>query len=60
MNHAVCLHNHGVLHDDFEPRNIVISGGKLRVIDFGMAELGHDCSGPSKCISLQELQNSCI
>lgn len=53
MNHAVHLHEHGVLHNDFEPRNVVISGGKLKVIDFGMAELGHDCSGPSSCISLR-------
>jgi tRNA A-37 threonylcarbamoyl transferase component Bud32 len=58
MCHAVSLHDHGVIHNDFEPRNVVISGGKLRVIDFGMAELGHDCNGPSHCISLLELQNS--
>lgn len=58
MHHAVCLHGHGVLHNDFEPRNVVISGGKVKVIDFGMAEMGHDCSEPSRCISLLELQNS--
>lgn len=57
MDHAVRLHEHGVLHNDFAPRNVVISGGELKVIDFGMAELGHDCSGRSRCISLQELEN---
>ena len=57
MGHAVLLHIRGVLHNDFEPRNVVVSEGKLKVIDFGMAELGHVCRGPNRCQSLLELDN---
>jgi tRNA A-37 threonylcarbamoyl transferase component Bud32 len=57
MNHAVCLHEHGVLHNDLEPRNVVIADGELRLIDFGLSELGHCCSGPSHCLSLLQLQD---
>lgn len=60
MDLAIHLHQHGVLHKDFEPRNVVVSGGKLKVIDFGMAEVGHECSGLSVCASLCELDNSDI
>ena len=60
MNLAICLHKYGVLHNDLEPRNVVVSGGRLTVIDFGLAEVGHQCSGPSRCISLLELENSDI
>lgn len=59
-NHAVLRHEHGVLHNDLEPRGVVISGGKLKIIDFGMVELGNDCSRANHCISLLELQNSDI
>jgi tRNA A-37 threonylcarbamoyl transferase component Bud32 len=51
------LHERGVIHNDLEPRNVVIAGGQLRVIDLGLSELGHSCSGTS-CLSLPNLENS--
>jgi tRNA A-37 threonylcarbamoyl transferase component Bud32 len=58
MNHVVCLHQHGVLHNDMEPRNVAISRGDLKLIDFGMSELGHRCNEPNYCLSLLQMQNA--
>ncbi|MDE1869284.1 MAG: Kae1-associated serine/threonine protein kinase [Candidatus Micrarchaeota archaeon] len=33
------LHNLGIAHGDFTPANLLVSGGKLYVIDFGLAEI---------------------
>lgn len=55
MNHVVSLHERGVLHNDLEPRNVLNASGQLKVIDFGISELGHSCSGASDCLSLAQL-----
>ena len=39
------MHDMGVTHDDLEPRNIVVdSSGDLRLIDFELASVDHECS----------------
>ncbi|SCA63245.1 Uncharacterized protein SCG7086_AN_00010, partial [Chlamydiales bacterium SCGC AG-110-P3] len=39
--YAIChLHTHGVIHRDLKPENILITdGGRVKVIDFGIAQL---------------------
>lgn len=51
------LHDRGILHGDFEDRNIVVGSGetdrrKIKIIDFGLAEL-HKCEGED-CFELSE------
>jgi serine/threonine protein kinase len=49
------LHEAGVLHNDLEPRNVVISERSgPRIIDFDNATLNHTCGGIS-CEELAEL-----
>jgi tRNA A-37 threonylcarbamoyl transferase component Bud32 len=50
------IHAHGILHNDIAPRNIVEKSGAARIIDFGLAEDGHNCEGISKCPDLLQLQ----
>ncbi|KAF7372396.1 RIO-like kinase [Mycena venus] len=52
---VVRLHEAGVLHNDLEPRNVVISKRSgPRIIDFDNATLNHTCGGIS-CEELAEL-----
>ncbi|KAJ7811496.1 hypothetical protein B0H13DRAFT_2685179 [Mycena leptocephala] len=52
---VVRLHQAGVLHNDLEPRNIVLSERSgPRIIDFDNATLDHTCAGLS-CKELYEL-----
>lgn len=35
------LHRRGVLHRDLKPSNVLVVDGNVRVLDFGLASLGH-------------------
>ncbi|KIK64949.1 hypothetical protein GYMLUDRAFT_380335 [Collybiopsis luxurians FD-317 M1] len=49
------LHNLGIKHNDLSSHNILIdTTGKLSIIDFRNAQLGHHCPGPFACDELQE------
>ncbi|KAF7330690.1 RIO-like kinase [Mycena sanguinolenta] len=54
MSHLISIHQAGVLHNDLEPRNVVISPSLgPTIIDFDNASLDHRCEGPS-CPELRE------
>jgi serine/threonine protein kinase len=48
-SHLWAIHCLGVMHNDIEPRNVVMSNSNLRVIDLGVAEDGHCCGDGTKC-----------
>jgi serine/threonine protein kinase len=56
MDHMSRIHSRGIFHNDVAPRNIVEENGRVRVIDFNLAEEGHHCEGISKCPGLRQLQ----
>jgi tRNA A-37 threonylcarbamoyl transferase component Bud32 len=56
IGHALAVHQHGVIHNDMEPRNVVVSDAKVKIIDFGLAEEGHVCDGLQRCPGLLDLQ----
>ncbi|KAJ6493709.1 hypothetical protein C8R47DRAFT_1070209 [Mycena vitilis] len=54
---TVEMHSVGVRHNDLAPRNIVQdSEGKLRIIDFHIADIDHVCLGKEKCKELMKLR----
>jgi len=55
ISHISAIHERGVLHNDIEARNIVVSNNNLRIIDFGLAEDGHQCDGMQKCPYLRDI-----
>jgi Kae1-associated kinase Bud32 len=50
------MHSHDVIHGDFTPANIIVSGKKVFVIDFGLAEQNPDPEG--KAIDLLLMKRS--
>ncbi len=32
-------HKHGIVHKDLKPSNLILSGGRLRIVDFGVARV---------------------
>jgi len=46
FNHVCAIHQCGILHDDLEPRNVVVSAlGNVTVIDFELSDQSHSCKG---------------
>ncbi|KAH8928544.1 hypothetical protein BT69DRAFT_1277039 [Atractiella rhizophila] len=57
MQNVVDLHSVGVKHEDIHPLNILRRpDGRLALIDFHMAEIGHKCAGPDACSELRILK----
>jgi tRNA A-37 threonylcarbamoyl transferase component Bud32 len=52
------IHALSIEHQDVEPRNIVTKKNEIRVIDFGLAEVGHRCDGMDECAVLQDLKEA--
>jgi hypothetical protein len=51
------LHRIGVLHGDFEPRNVVQKGLRTRIIDFTHSSIDHSCLGWRGCPELKRARN---
>jgi serine/threonine protein kinase len=48
------IHNAGVLHGDFSPRNVVVDdGGQPFLLDFSHSRNGHKCPGSMDCWELK-------
>ena len=56
MSALINMHKLGVVHNDLAPRNFVVLDSRIRVIDFGEAEINHRCKGLGKCSELDEFQ----
>jgi tRNA A-37 threonylcarbamoyl transferase component Bud32 len=50
------VHTWGVIHNDLQPRNVVVSGRKVTLIDFGLADTGHNCEGLESCPELLDME----
>jgi len=55
-----CVHQLGVEHGDFEPRNVLRKKWScfFKIIDFGFSNVNHTCPGWRKCGELKELWHS--
>lgn len=47
------IHDLGIVHGDFEPKNVVSNGANPVIIDFSHAETKHNCGGRDRCEELQ-------
>jgi hypothetical protein len=53
---ACTLHQAHVIHNDIEPRNVLIDReGGIHIIDFHVSQIDHECEGPGKCDELDGL-----
>jgi len=52
------IHAKSIEHNDVEPRNLVVKKNNIKVIDFGLAEIGHQCHGMDSCSILQNLKDT--
>ncbi len=53
------LHRQGILHRDLKPANVLVSHGKVRLLDFGLAALGEtrgEFAGTTACMPPEMLQ----
>ncbi|KAL5527002.1 hypothetical protein ACEPAF_8731 [Sanghuangporus sanghuang] len=46
------IHQRGVMHNDFSPMNILQTKSGVRLIDFSIAMIDHECSGMEFCREL--------
>ncbi|KAF7301328.1 hypothetical protein MIND_00697900 [Mycena indigotica] len=51
------LHDHGICHGSFAPRNVVLRGGEWYLIDFERAVVDHECAG-STCDELVQARKN--
>jgi len=58
MSHIIDLHACGVIHNDLQPRNVVVSGRKVTLIDFGLANADHNCEGLESCRELLDMEEA--
>jgi serine/threonine protein kinase len=53
---ARSLHNAHVIHNDLEPRNVLVDKkGEVHLVDFHVSNIDHDCGGPGRCDELDNL-----
>jgi len=60
IEHLSTIHAKSIEHNDIEPRNIVVRKDKIKVIDFGLAEAGHECHGTDMCAPLQSVKGTLL
>jgi tRNA A-37 threonylcarbamoyl transferase component Bud32 len=60
MQHFSRIHEKSIEHNDIEPHNLVIKKNNIKIIDFGLAEVGHQCQGLDRCLILQNLKGTLL
>ena len=58
IQYFVRIHAKSIEHNDIKPHNLVMKKNNIKVIDFDLAEVGHQCHGMDSCAISQNLKDT--